>query len=370
MKRNIRYTIAIISISILLTSWGYTGHKKISYNCIFSFNPEMSQFLIWATQLQDHASDADDRKSIDKTEGHKHFIDIDNYDEFKSNHKIPQNYDTLVALHGEMFVSKQGILPFTTKTTFDTLVNCFKRRDWDKAMLTAADLGHYVGDGHMPLHTTNNYDGKFTNQSGIHSRYESRMVDDHIKEFLYSIDTISYIHNVTQYIFNYIYFNNKYVDSVLQADTYATQIAGNTNSTAYTDALWGKTKNYTIMLFKNASHSLAELLYTAWVDAGKPLMNQQDIALFNTNSKISLQIIPNPIKNTTKIQYSLKNSEENLALEIKDEKGNTIDTLFKGKKAPGVYQTEWSPSNTKSGVYFVTLKTSNSLISDKIISIN
>ena len=63
MKRNILYTIAIITISIFLTSWGHTGHKKISYNCIFSFNPDMSQFLIWATQLQEHASDADDRKS-------------------------------------------------------------------------------------------------------------------------------------------------------------------------------------------------------------------------------------------------------------------------------------------------------------------
>ena len=88
----------------------------------------------------------------------------------------------------------------------------------------------------------------------------------------------------------------------------------------------------------------------------------------NTTLK-SLNISQNYISNIISVIH-LKNLEENLALEIKDEKGNTIDTLFKGKKAPGVYQAEWSPSIKKNGVYFVTLKTSNSLISDKIISIN
>jgi hypothetical protein len=29
------------------------------------------------------------------------------------------------------------------------------------------DLGHYIADGHMPLHTSDNHDGQNTNQKGI-----------------------------------------------------------------------------------------------------------------------------------------------------------------------------------------------------------
>jgi hypothetical protein len=36
-------------------------------------------------------------------------------------------------------------------------------------------LGHYIGDAHVPLHTTSNYNGQKTNQHGIHGLWESRI---------------------------------------------------------------------------------------------------------------------------------------------------------------------------------------------------
>ena len=258
-------------------------------------------------------------------------------------------------------------MPYATKTTFDTLVACFQRQNWNKAMLTAADLGHYVGDGHMPLHITQNYDGASTNQSGIHSRYESTMISAHVNEISYTGDSVSFIPNVTQYIFDYIYYDNKYVDSVLIADTYAKQLAGNTNSTAYTDALWNKTKDFTTMLFKNSSHALAELIYTAWVTAGSPVMSTSVLETMNNTSKLNLQSMPNPFNNSTKIQYILKSNMDNMLLEIKDVFGNKIATLDSGKKLIGTYQIEWKPENIKNGVYFITLKSENSFVSQKVV---
>jgi len=55
---------------------------------------------------------------------------------------------------------KNGTLPWVTDSTYHVLVRQFKSKEWSKAVLTAADLGHYVGDGHIPLHLTTNYDGK------------------------------------------------------------------------------------------------------------------------------------------------------------------------------------------------------------------
>ena len=39
----------------------------------------------------------------------------------------------------------------------------------------SADLGHYVGDAHVPLHCTENYNGQLTGQKGIHALWESRL---------------------------------------------------------------------------------------------------------------------------------------------------------------------------------------------------
>ncbi len=367
MRKSLFIIISVIGLSILFISWGATGHKKISLNCTLSFNQAMNQFLVWGDSLQIHSSDADDRKSTDPNEAPKHYIDIDNYSEFNMYHHITQNYDSLVMLHGQSYVIQQGILPYATKTTFDTLVACFQRLDWRKAMLTTSDLGHYVGDGHMPLHITNNYDGGLTNQNGIHSRYESTMIDDHVNDIIYTGDTISFITNVSQYIFNYIYINHTYADSVLQADVYAKELAGNTYSTAYTNALWDKSKGFTTMLFKNASHALAELLYTAWVTAGSPSMIPQSVQQLNNPSKIKLQCTPNPFINSVKIEYTLFNNNDNISIDVKDIKGNNVETLFTGKKLAGTYQLIWQPKGIKEGVYFITLKTDNTSVSQKVL---
>ncbi len=60
--------------------------------------------MTWADTLTAHASDADYRKSTDPTEAPKHFIDIDYYPEFVSTGTIPQDFDSIVAIHGYSFV--------------------------------------------------------------------------------------------------------------------------------------------------------------------------------------------------------------------------------------------------------------------------
>ena len=40
-----------------------------------------------------------------------------------------------------------------------------------------ADLGHYLGYANVPLHTTENYYGKFLNQVGIHALWETHVYE-------------------------------------------------------------------------------------------------------------------------------------------------------------------------------------------------
>ena len=198
----------------------------------------MSFWGNWSDSLAAHGSDADYRKSSDPTEAPKHYIDIDNYAEFISNGYISQSFDSLVLQHGYSFVMDQGILPWAIMKTFDSLQTAFQNNQFHKAMLLAADLGHYVGDMHMPLHITRNYNGQYTGQTGIHSRFESNMINTYNAQIIYSGDSLIYINDISDFVFDLLYNNYNYVDSVLKADSLAKAFAGNTTSTAYYSKMW------------------------------------------------------------------------------------------------------------------------------------
>jgi hypothetical protein len=284
--------ILIFIFSLFLVSWGAVGHKIINSKCPESFPVSMSAFKVWSDSLSLHASDADNRKNSDKTEAPKHFIDIDFYPEFNSTGRIASTYDSIVSIHGASYIVNNGSLPWATVNTYDSLIVDFQKLKWHKAMLDASDLGHYVGDGHMPLHLTTNYDGGMTGQSGIHSRYETTLVGAYSTSLSnYTGDSVHFISNINKYVFDYIYYDYQFKDSVLAADKYANTLAGNTTSSAYTAALWSKT-HFTTMLFHNSSHSLAELIYSAWIVAGSPAFGTTTAISNPKESDIS--VYPNP----------------------------------------------------------------------------
>lgn len=270
MKKNIFRNCILLILFISLSSWGEKGHYKINSSCTEFFPNKIKNLKDWSVRLAEHGSDADKRKKYDHFEGVRHYIDIDNYTDFVRNHKIIENHDSAFQSYSRSFVTKNGTLPWTTDSTYQALVQNFKLKDWDRALLTAANLGHYVGDGHMPMHLTNNYDGLLTEQSGIHERYESIMINQYITEITFDRSRIRKIKNVKSYIFKYIYSNYQYKDSLLAADKLAYAEAGGKYSKIYYKSLWKNTKGFTTTLIANSSKALAELIYTAWIEAGKP----------------------------------------------------------------------------------------------------
>lgn len=370
MKKQILTFTLLSALCIILAGWGSTGHYKISTNAALSYNQHMSQFHEWTSGLAAHASDADARKATDPNEGPRHYIDIDNYYEFNVTGRIPQTLDSAIAEHGSDFVYDNGVLPWATLKTYDSLRNCFLRYDWDKALLFAADLGHYVADGHMPMHITRNYNGQFSGNYGIHSRYESTMINSNISQFDYSGDQISVIDDPNNYIFKYLYENYQFVDSILAADDYAKSVNSNTSSTAYKQALWSATENFTIPLFKNASHALAELIYTAWVEAGSPQMNSSSIFDFDSRSNTLLsQNAPNPFSNSTNITFNLKNKEQ-VSLRVYNSSGSLVSVLIDAPMNQGNHAVNWYSENRKAGLYYLVLNTGNKSEVIKMLRVN
>lgn len=358
MKKLILSTISLLILLVLLVSWGGTGHYKISDSSSLSFNSQMQDFQAWVGFLRGHSSDADYRKSSDPTESPKHYIDIDNYNEFITKGRIPQTLDSVNNIYGSAFVIENGTLPWATMNTFDSLRNCMQRRDFAKAQIFAADLGHYVADGHMPLHITKNYNGQLTGTTGIHSRYETTMINAYVSQIIYTGESISEISNVNQYIFDYLYKNYSYCDLILTADSYAKTLAsGSTTSTIYKTTLWTQSKDFTVDLFKRGSHALAELIYTAWIQAGSPsLINTTATDPLAISNAVLEQNSPNPFATSSHISYSLKECTSVL-IQVRDIHGTIIATLANETLHPGSYTCEWVPENVPAGLYYLVLNT-------------
>ena len=76
------------------------------------------------------------------------------------------------------------------------LVKAFKEKDIDYILKNSADLGHYVSYAHVPLHTTENYNGQLTNQKGIHAFWESRLPELFADGYDYLVGTAKYQYSV------------------------------------------------------------------------------------------------------------------------------------------------------------------------------
>lgn len=275
MKNRFLIGIIILTNIFFYTSsvfpWGDKGHKLISKKSVLFLPASMKSFVKWGSYLEEHAPDPDLRKRVDKSEAPKHFIDIDFYKEFLSGNMV-EDEDSLIAKYGKEEVTKQGLLPWATLETLENLTKAFKDKDKNSALKYAADLGHYVADGHQPMHTVMNYNGQLTNQKGVHARYEITMVDDHLKELDESFDPqpVKRIKNPRSFIFNYIEDANSVCNVLMDADNFAFDQAKKRTGGKYYNLMWFRTKYITEIQFNNAAKDFAALLYTAWVNGGKP----------------------------------------------------------------------------------------------------
>src|SRR5690606_27554363 len=159
-------------------AWGFVAHKRINRMACFTLPPEMFPFFKRHIDfVSDEAGGPDRRRYAVEGEAERHYIDIDHYghggqDPFAV---MPRKWEDAVRKYSEDTLLAYGIVPWHIQVMFDRLVRAFQRGNVDHILRTATDLGHYVADAHVPLHTTENYNGQLTDQYGIHAFWESRI---------------------------------------------------------------------------------------------------------------------------------------------------------------------------------------------------
>jgi hypothetical protein len=289
MKKVLRYLLFICPLLIAhLPSycWGFYAHQKINYYAVFLLPPEM--MVLYKPNinfLSEHAVDPDKRRYAVPEEGPRHYIDIDHYGKYPYD-SLPRKWNDAVAKFGEDDLNKYGIVPWHIQTMLARLTAGFKEKNFSKIMKVSAEIGHYIGDAHVPLHANSNHNGQYTNQRGIHGFWESRVPELLAeKEFDFFIGKANYIKNPGDFIWKKILESAKAADSVLlfekelskkfAADKkYAfEQRNGKTirqYSSAFTIAFNKKLNGMVERRMRQSIYAIASFWYTAWVNAGQP----------------------------------------------------------------------------------------------------
>ena len=266
----------IFIISLLLSNllgWGGLAHRIITEQAMQNLPQEMPLTAEWKSYIIEHCSDPDKRKSETPGEFEKHFIDLDFYDEFKRGEMIISK-EELISKYGEEKVVAMGVLPWTIMETYEKLIVAFQEENRANILLYTSDLAHYVEDGSQPMHVILNYDGKLTDQDGLHSRYETRLVkryETEIREQLHLLKGEKTAVNLN-IIFDLISNTNSLAPLVFEADLHALQYTAEYDAEYYR-LLWFKTEYVTMLQINESAGTLASLIFSAWIEAGKPSIN-------------------------------------------------------------------------------------------------
>lgn len=300
---NLKRLLLIMGLWILHSSWGFYAHKRINETAVFLLPTEMASFYKDHIRvITERATDADKRCYIDTAEGPRHYIDLDRFEDTVDS--IPIHWSKAKEKYTERKLLAMGIIPWQIYRTYQNLVQAFVEGDVARIIRHSADLGHYVADAHVPLHTTSNYNGQLTNQIGIHAFWETRLPEMFSEQYDLFIGSAKYISDPLETAWAIAKHSNARVDSVLNIEkglsqtfppaeqkTYITrnnqliQTYSDSYATAYHDALNGMVERR----FRASILQVASYWYSAWVDAGQPAWHYDTTIPLNDREEIDYQ---------------------------------------------------------------------------------
>jgi len=268
--------------------WGFFAHKRINRIAIFTLPPEMFGFYKEHIEyLTEHAVDPDKRRYAMEGEAQCHYIDIDHYAKDGENpfNNVPRKWYDAVAKFSEDTLQAYGIVPWHLQVMKMRLQRAFENKNVDLILKYSADIGHYIGDAHVPLHTTENYNGQMTGQRGIHGLWESRLVEINEADYDYFVGKAKHVSDLSGFFWNIVEQSHYAVDSVLSFEKkltetfpkdkkYSFEQRGNvtvqTYSYDFSQAYHTMMGNMVERRLRSSIISVGTIWYTAWVDAGQP----------------------------------------------------------------------------------------------------
>jgi hypothetical protein len=303
------FSIAIAAVTFVAISWGPFGHEHINKAAVLALPEPVRTFFYNHIDFVTQESTVPDLRKYtlrDNEEKPRHYIDLENYG---AEDTIPKTWELAKKKYDDKFLSSNGILPWYIQDVMVKLTKAFKDKRKTEILFLAADLGHYIGDAHMPLHTAVNHDGLLTNQKGIHALWEARIPEMFGKDYNFHTEEATYISNIEATTWSIINDSHSLIAPLLLADKnlresigvekmYITDAKGTIAKNKFNDLIHTDdyVKKYNQALNGMVERQLRKAIlmtssywYTAWVNAGKPDLSGLDTPEWTDRNKENLK---------------------------------------------------------------------------------
>jgi hypothetical protein len=258
-------------------AWGAVAHRFIMRQAIDLLPAELKPFFIDRSQeLVLRANDPDLWRNVGWEDDPNHFIDfgVSEFGQYPFD-ALPREYGAAIEKFGMATLKKDGLLPWRAAEEFGNLRRAFE--GFTKSapyaagdtVLFAAVASHYIQDAHQPFHATINYDGQLTNQSGLHSRFESALFERYESRLAIHPVARQPIANMRDEAFTVLLASYKLVDPILAADKAA--VAGkDVYDDEYFEKFFAGAGPILQQRITDSIEATAALITGAWQAAGRP----------------------------------------------------------------------------------------------------
>lgn len=287
-KKALKFSLLWIVFSLKVVAepnWGFWAHKRINRLAVFRLPAAMQIFYKkHIDYLTENAVNPDRRRYAVIGEAERHFIDLDVYGDTAMT-LLPRHWHTAVLKMGEDSLRKHGIVPWYIQTAASQLTSAFREKNASRIMRISADLGHYIADAHVPLHTTRNYNGQLTGQVGIHGFWESRLPELFANEYDLWLGQAVYLPDISEVVWKAVRDSHSAKDSVLDFEKqltegfsaeqkYAYELRNNVltrmHSTEFSAHYHRMLAGQVEKRMRASVQMVGDIWYTCWINAGQP----------------------------------------------------------------------------------------------------
>jgi len=295
--RKLSFSLVAIAAIVLLPtfarSWGDQGHTAINRVAAEKIPADMPQFLKNATSRIAWEGPEPDRwrsvleKTLNAAQAPEHFINLEQVDWLKplppDRYRFIQAIYEYRAQHPNADVPQPeriGFQPYVTIEVFDRLKVAFRefrraqaggRSTADaeaNAIFYAGWLGHYVGDGANPMHTSIQYNGwvganpkGYTTAHDVHTKMESVFVgaNPEVTRFADSVGAPKHLDHPFEDYIVYLRESQSQIERAYELE----------KARGFDGKGTRESREFIRQQLGRGSQMLLNMWYTAWLDSAK-----------------------------------------------------------------------------------------------------
>jgi hypothetical protein len=297
-SRFIASALAAAGLACLLAqppaarAWGNSGHRLINRLAAASLPADVPAFLRSPEAIAEieYLGPEPDRwrspaePELEAAQAPEHFIDLERADALGPLPHRRLDFEARVFAAGER-PEKIGLQPWEATEVWERLKAALREyrnltakheetRPVEQAILFYAGwLGHYVGDGSQPLHTSIQYNGwvgpnphGYTTEHKIHWQFEGPFVDANLREA-----EVRAAMTPAKAIRGDIF--DAYVAYLRHSQTYVEKVYQLEKAGGFTGAGSAESRAFTAQRLAAGASMLRDMIYTAWIESARPVLD-------------------------------------------------------------------------------------------------